>query len=131
MPDFTAWLGNSTSVGQRRAEAAWTRIQQKPASITLLRTITPDDVLTLPPQTVRLEYDSSASETGSGSSSEVPGAGVSGVRELTIFGIKDHPVQPDTDIRRDDLFLQVGDSYIVTDVIATLGEIQAKTRRVT
>jgi len=130
MPNFGTWLGSSTHVSQNRAEDAWARIQQKPSSITLFRTTTPDDVVTLDAQTVRIEYDSAARETGSGSASEVPGAGIAAVRELTLFGIKDHPVQSDTDIRRDDMFVLNGDTYIVTDVIPTLGEIQAKARRV-
>ena len=130
MPNFGTWLGSSTHVSQNRSEDAWARIQQKPSSITLFRTTTPDDVVTLAAQTVRAEYDSSATETGSGSSSDVPGAGISAVRELTIFGVKDHPIQPDTDIRRNDMFTLNGADYIVVDVIPTLGEIQAKTRRV-
>lgn len=131
MPNFATWLGSSTHVSQNRAEDAWARIQQKPSSITLLRTTTPDDDETLAAQTMRVEYDSAARETGSGNGGEVPGAGVSGVRELTLFGVKDHPVQPDTDIQRDDLFTLNGETYMVVDVITTLGEIQAKARRVT
>ena len=131
MPNFAAWLGTSIPISQGRAADAWRRIQQKPTSITVLRTSSPEAELILPPQIVRIEYDSAARETGSGSHSEVSGAGVSALRELTIFGLQGHASQPDTDIQRDDLFALNGATYVVVDVMPTLGELQAKARRVT
>lgn len=129
MPNFQAWLGTTAGVKSARAEDAWQRIQQKPSSIVIVRLSSAADDQTLEAQTLRVEYASKVTETGSGG--DVSGAGRAAVREVTLFGIKDHPVQPDTDLQRDDQFALDGDVYKVVDVIPSLGEIQAKAMRVT
>ncbi len=131
MPNFQAWLGTTAGVKSNRAEDAWQRIQQKPSSIVIIRTANASSTDTLDEQTVRIEYDSDASETGSTGSTATttPGAGRSSIRELTVFGVKDHPVQPDTDIRRGDQFKHNNGVYTVDNVIDSFGEIQAKARR--
>lgn len=123
MPNFNAWLGVTADVNSSRAEDAWRRIQQKPTSITIIRTATPSSSTTLDAQTVRLEYDNDANDVNS------TGAGKSASRPLTVFGVKDHPVEPDTNIQRGDRFKVNSEVYIVTDVIFTSGEIQAKAQR--
>ena len=51
-----------------------------------------------------------------------PGAGISKLcAKLTILVSKTIRLQPDTDIRRDDMFVLNGDTYIVTDVTPTAG----------
>lgn len=113
--NFNAWLNNPVVIdATERASAAWNRIAQKPSSIAFKnRAGTILDV-----QTVRIEYDSRASESTSA-------AGEAPVRKLTIFGVKDHATVTDTDIGEGYRFVLDGDEYRVIDTISPIGEIQA------
>lgn len=117
MPDIGNWLADTTA---SRAADAWSRITDKPASISIYRDrtrTTPDE--TLDPQTVRLEFSSTVREAlGEG--------GRSSIRDLIVFGIKGHASIPDTDIRRGDVFEHDGNRYRVVDVLTTTGEVQAR-----
>ena len=100
----------------QRAQDAWTRINDKPSSISLLR----DDTLPyLAAQTVRIEYSIARRE--------VSGAGANtSVRAVTVFGIQGHATVADSDIERNDKFELDGDLYSVVNVNKTLiGEVQA------
>jgi hypothetical protein len=131
MPNFEAWLGTTAGVKNNRAVDALQRIDQKPSWITIVRTANATSETTLAPQKVRIEYKSNFMETMGGTGGNVQGAGISAMRETTVFGFKDHPIEPDTDIQRDDQFAHEGDIYTVIDVITSLGEVQAKVRRLT
>jgi hypothetical protein len=101
---------------QNRAVLAYRRILQKPSSIAFKTS----SGTTLDPQIVRIESDNRAN----------PVQGVSGVapkRQVIIFGIRNHPSIPDTDIKEGYTFNLEKDRYTVRDVIYTLGEVQAVT----
>lgn len=118
MLNFDAWLGTNNNVrpsATDRAIAAWDRIQDKPSPITIER----GQSTTLAAQTVRIEANQETREVAGG-------AGKSSVRQITLFGIKDHPTQADTNIQRGDRFTYLGSQYRVIDLIHTLGEVQAR-----
>lgn len=119
MPDVTSWLGGGAAIDPApRAIAAWTRIQHKPSAIQLKRHGVSG---LMAAQTVRIEY----SDTRGGS--EVTGAGgKSSQQYLIIFGIRDHPTLPDTDIKRGDQLTIEGLQLRIIETVLTLGEIQAK-----
>lgn len=110
------WLSSPRRFDQTeiRAELAYRRICDKPSEIVFRK---PDGTNT-DSQLVRLEYDSV-----SYSISDVSGEVAS--RGLIIFGIRGHPVEEDTDIKENYRFNKFGDGYVVSDVIYTIGEIQA------
>lgn len=122
MPDIGNWLADTTA---SRAADAWSRINDKPASVTIYRDrtrTTPDE--TLDPQTVRLEFSSTVRELmGEG--------GRSSIRDLIVFGVRGHESVPDTDIRRGDVFEHAGGRYRVVDVLMTTGEVQARAEMLT
>jgi hypothetical protein len=101
-----------------RAVAAWNRINDKASSVVLYRGVTAQAA-----QTVRLEMDDTAKETGS---AEPSGASV---RELTVFGVKGHPTQADTSMMVGDRFTSGGVDYEIYEVLLTVGEKQGKARR--
>ena len=118
---FANWLSESNDPDlipanqeAERAALAWRRITHKPTTVEFRKPN--EDVL--PAQIVRLEYENLS----------LPEGGVAGqsvTRRLMIFGIRNHPYIPDTDIAEQYRFYAHGDEYVVTDVIMTLGEIQA------
>jgi len=112
MPNFAAWLDLYVTVTQNRAADAWQRINDKPASIVLVRNGT-----ALAAQTVRVEYDRGASEMGD--------AGQSSNRGVVVFGVRGHAALSDTDIQRGDRFVYEGAQFRVVDVVYTTGEVQA------
>ncbi len=116
MADFDAWLTGNTHapVGSERAVLAWRRIQDKPTSITINR-----DGVTHPAQTVRIEYN----ETGRVIMGEANSA--SAVRDVILFGVKNHPTVADTNLQYGDRFAYNGQIFKVVFVITTIGEIQA------
>lgn len=99
-----------------RAVDAWRRIQEKPTSITLIRNGTP-----LAAQTFRLEYG----RIGGDVQGE---AGQSASQRVTLFGMKDHPDEDDSDVKQGDRFVLLATKvqYRVLDVVHTLGEVQAR-----
>lgn len=121
MPDLANWYGNDRldpvdATG--RAIAAWRRINDRPASITLYR-----DDATISAQTVRIEYD----DKPDAPTQAVPAK--ASERELTIFGVVGHPTATDTDIEVGDVFTYMGGNYRVRDVIILPGEVQANAER--
>lgn len=113
MPDFAAWRDDTTA----RAEAAWTRIQQRPVSITIRR-----GTDMLDEQTVRVELSSSAREDLDvrRGLNLLPG-----VQRAVVFGVRNHPTVADTDIQRGDRFVLAQTEYEVIAVIVLPGEVQA------
>lgn len=124
MPSGVNWrIDSRMTVGDvaDRAVSAWLRIQDRPTSISIMRGS--DD---LEAQTVRIEYSTQAGEASGR-------AGVSAVRDVTIFGVADHPDASveDTDIQKADRIVLSGSEYRVVDVVAYPGEVQAFAERVT
>jgi hypothetical protein len=98
-----------------RAQIEWARILDKPTVVELER-----GSETLPPQTVRLEFDNG----NPGDATSVSGS--SAIRRLTIFGIENHPTLPDTDIDAWDTFVLEDQEYTVVTVNhQTHGSVQA------
>lgn len=113
--NISAWLGAGTAISEtERAALAWRRIQHKPASVAFR---TPAGA-TLAAQTVRIESDTSASLSTSA-------AGAGATRKVIVFGIRNHATLPDTVVGEGYRFVWSDDMYTVTDVIVTLGEVQA------
>ncbi len=116
MVDINAWLasGNTAPNTTQRAVDAWKRISDKPTSITVNRNGT-----ALPAQTVRIEYsESERVVTGEAN-------GMSAVRDVVVFGVKNHPSITDTNLQYGDLFAYDGQIFKVVFVMSTTGEIQA------
>lgn len=119
MPNFVNYLADTAAIdAEHRAVLAWRRINDKPTDITIKRTAG-----TLDAQTVRLEYDESVAEPGSV-------AGQAAVRRVTVFGIRSHPTESDTNIRKGDRFVYESTEYQVVDIVRTLGEVQAHAERI-
>ena len=107
MPDFKQWTGTGIDAADR-AITAWARIQRDPAQITLNR-----DGATLPAQTVRVVL---AGDVRTDTAAR---------RRGTLFGVVNHPTQPDTDIQRGDVFTYGGSRLRVTHVAWLPGAVQA------
>jgi hypothetical protein len=121
MVDLNAWLASvgNTPNNTQRAVDAWKRISDKPTSITVNRNGT-----ALPAQTVRIEYsESERVVTGEAN-------GMSAVRDVVVFGVKNHPSVANTDLKYGDLFAYDGQIFKVMFVISTIGEIQANAEAV-
>lgn len=114
--NFGAWLTGRDAVDtSARAAAAWSRIQDRPSAITLVR-----DGAALAGQTVRIEpYRQRGLQEVTGAS------GASARQSVTVFGVRDHETEADTDIVRDDRFAFQGKFYRVVHVNLFPGEIQA------
>lgn len=112
MPNIANYL---SPVGESRAADAWTRILAKSTSIEVLRNKT-----TLAAQMVRIETDTNTTEVrGEGDSS-------SARQRVIVFGIRNHPTQPDTDLKRNDRFAVNGVQYKVLHLVFQTGELQAQ-----
>lgn len=98
-----------------RAATAWTRILEKPTSVTIKR----ETGATIAAQTVRIEASNTVREIAATT-------GKSSSRDVIVFGIKGHPTLPDTDIRQGDRFAVAGTQYRVVDLVLTLGSKQAR-----
>lgn len=112
MPDISRIGGRPNA--SSRAGDAWARIMDKPTAIIIVRGST-----VLPVQTMRIEYGDDQREIAGG-------GGISARRLATLFGIYDHPMLPDTDLRRDDRFAADGVQFKILDIVLTLGEKQAR-----
>src|SRR5258706_5739029 len=104
MADASAWVGLGTSTPTSdRADDALRRINEKPSSITLKRGTT-----TLAAQPMRLEYTNQQ-----GNTEAKGGAGMSSKQQAMLFGIQGHASEPDTNIQRDDRFIEDGVQFRV------------------
>lgn len=113
--DLGLWLYDTEAIpAQNRAAAAWNRINDKPVSVAFKL---PNGTV-LAAQTVRIEYDNSASQ------SEAP-SGQTAVRKLIVFGVRGHSTITDTNVGEGYRFVYQNGEYRVMDVITTIGEIQA------
>jgi hypothetical protein len=121
MANAGGWIGTGTVIdAAARAADAWRRINEKPATIILIRS-TGTTKAAVAAQTVRVEYDNQKSVPESSGA-----AGVSSVQRITLFGIRGHDTEDDTDIRRDDQFSYDSLKFRVVSVIKQTGEVQAK-----
>ena len=117
MLDFDNWAGSGAQAleASSRAAHAWRRIQEKPTSVALVR-----GNQTLDAQTLRLEF------TNTTVGSELRGTGgMTGHQTVIAFGLRGHAIEPDTDIRRGDLFAIDGTQFRVISIVTTIGEVQA------
>lgn len=119
MPDFANWLAPERVIDPAvRAVAAWARIQQKPAILTVVRVTPVTNVRSTHEVVVRLEFDNESDEYAT-----APG-GVNQLQEVVIFGVKDHPTEANTDLRRGDGFFYSGSQFRVVMETETIGEFQ-------
>ena len=115
MVDMNLWLYDTEAIpAANRAAAAWNRINDKPLSVAFKM---PNGTV-LGVQTVRIEYDNSASQSEDAS-------GKTTVRKLIIFGVRDHATVTNTNIGEGYRFVYQNGEYKVVDVITSIGEIQA------
>jgi len=117
MVDLDAILSAGSPINvSHRATLAWRRISDKPTSITIKR-----GTSTLGAQTVRIEYSEGMTQQNGISASPA-------VRDLIVFGVRNHPDTDidDTDIRAKDRFVIGSVEYQVRDLVLTLGEVQAR-----
>jgi hypothetical protein len=113
MPDFDAWRDQT----QARAVEAWDRIREQPTTITIRR-----NGGVLDAQTVRIEFNDGAREDAT----LRRGLDVTpGVQRAVAFGVRHHPVIPDTDIERGDRFVVGVTEFEVIGVIEAAGGVQA------
>jgi hypothetical protein len=120
MPDFDLWSGGSSAIDSTaRAVDAWNRINKDPTDITLVRNGT-----ALAAQTVRIEHDSTPSETMSDS-----GQGAS--LRCVVYGVLSHPAVADTDIEEGDRFRDANSLFVVQRVLHLAGQVQAMAESVT
>lgn len=101
----------------QRAQNAYRRVQDKPTTIVFRKPQPPGRPVSLPAQTLRVEVDNRAG-VATGGAGAAPSLGV------VVYGWRDHPTQPNSDIAEGYIFVLNGDQYRVQDVILTLGEIQ-------
>lgn len=99
---------------ERRAVDAWRRIGRASISISVITS----DKRVIPEQVVRIEYDERQFEK-TGMTTRT------GTNKVTVFGVKGHPTQPDTDLRRGDEFVYENARYRIVSVSQYPGEIQA------
>lgn len=97
-----------------RAEDAVYRISEKPTTVVFRDA----KGVALAAQTLRIEYDNSASASESA-------AGAVSSRKLILFGVAGHETIPDSDIKKGYRFVREKREYEVVSVIYQSGEIQA------
>lgn len=96
-----------------RAQRAWIRIQRSPVSIQIIRGGTKQSA-----QTVRIEI----SNGGGGVDSPLGNVGTQGI---VVYGIRNHPTEADTDIKRLDRVVIGGKEYTFDTIVLPPGEVQA------
>lgn len=113
---FDNWIGSSNlaiTSAESRAALEWRRIQDRPTQIEITR-----QGEQLPLQTVRVEWNDTARI--------VNGEKIDrGAQYVTVFGIRDHACEDDTDIQRSDRFTIEKVVYEVISIMTPPGEIQA------
>lgn len=123
MSDLITWMGATiptaaqrTAKAQRRAAHTWRRLNDKEQPVTSVAFKNASGTI-LAAQTVRVEWDNRASMVSSA-------AGSSAKMNLVVYGIRNHPTLPTTDIKEGYRFVLNGDEYRCSEVIETLGERQ-------
>lgn len=109
-------LSPATRAAQR-AQDAYRRVMDKPTSIVFRKPQPPGRPSTLPVQTLRVEVDNRASLSTSA-------LGAAPAMAVVVYGWRDHPSLPNSDIAEGYTFVLNGDIYRIEDVILTFGEIQ-------
>lgn len=122
MPNFDVWLERKNNVSETsRAISAWNRITDKPTVILVRRAVDPqqsDLGVVTHEITVRIEYDNESDEYLT-----LPqGNNIMG--EAIVFGVRNHPSVPDTDLQRDDEFTYFNKNFRIINFTETLGELQ-------
>lgn len=116
MPDLNSWLSSrlidDTPI-ETKAVFTWRAILQHPTQIVINRRGT-----MLDEQTVRIEHNLRVRE-------DIKTLTTTGVAICVVFGVRDHPTVPDTDIRARDRFVADGVTYEVVTLIVHQGEVQA------
>lgn len=118
MPDFDAWVADDVigvMSAETRAALAWRRISDRPTSIIITRAKTQ-----IAAQTVRIEWDNTATDHLNPAVNTI-----TAVQKATVFGVRDHATEPDTDIQRSDRFRIEGVDYQVVSIMTPPGEVQA------
>jgi hypothetical protein len=114
MIGFSNWLTETSAIDETfRAVKAWNRINDKPTAVAF-KTVAGT---TLAAQTVRIESDNTVTESEGA-------AGQGPVRKVIVFGVQNHPIVTDTDMKEGYRFNYGNDQYRIVDVISTLGELQ-------
>lgn len=118
MPDFVSWMSGENFIdAPSRAVEIWNEIQDRPTSVVLIRA-----GVNQPAQTMRVEAGPSPAQRPAGGN---PQLSTQGVLTMTVFGVRNHPTIPDTDIRRNDRFVVGGTEYRVMNVVLYTGGVQA------
>lgn len=124
MPDLYGYLAQRGYRGIDpvvRAVEAWKRIQDRSSEIVVWRG---NPATAQPTQTVRIEFDDSGGMLKKD-------AGTAAVKKGVIFGVQDHPTEPDTDLQKTDRVVLADGDYRIIDVLYLPGEIQAGMERIT
>jgi hypothetical protein len=118
---MNTWLGSNPTAltkgrSAQRAVIAWNRIQESHEEIIF----EPSSGSPIASQWIRVESDNRGSPLTDSS-------GTAPTRNITLFGVRDHPTVADTIIRKGYSFrLPYGkELYIVKDIVFTDGEVQA------
>lgn len=98
-----------------RAQDAWRRIQERATSVQFLR-----GSVQIEAQCVRIEFNSARTSRETSTGMER-----TNILFGTIFGIRCHPILPDTDVERGDRFVHDGHLFEIQNVTTWDGEVQA------
>lgn len=115
------WLGNTAPNPQAgnvevRAMDTARLIAERPSTVVITRDLGSGQVITLDPQTVRIEVVQNIRGT-----SEQRDAMVATTKQyVVIIGLRNHPTLPNTDVQRGDTFLYQGRQYEVVEYIDTV-----------
>ena len=121
MPNFNNWVSGGIEAMDEGefAASAWAIIQRKPAQVVLFRNGT-----ALAAQTMRVEYSNTQKEFDA--ATDATGS----LRDVVLLGVRNHPTEPDTDLKRGDQFGLDGRLFRVTDVIVGVGKVEARTEAI-
>ena len=117
------WMANTLDIlsasqtAEDRSHSTLRRINRKPSTIIIERS----EGVFLAAQTVRIEGVRSDNVLGTIAENNAQVY----VRDIVVFGLRDHPTLPDLDIRVGDRFGWDGDDYRITGINPHSGEVQA------
>lgn len=122
------WLGNNRINPQKgnteeRAYDTARTIDERPFAIVIYREDPPGTTITLAPQRVRIEVMQNVRSVEEPHNQWVSVS----TQYVVVTGLKDHPILPDTDIKRGDLFVWNNRTYEVIEFIDTVvGRLQVQ-----